>query len=76
MAATDELDALCAATGEVASNAADRAIVATAAIVRWPRRERGIDGAMACPFRRRSDGAGTLGGELGDRHIASRRWIR
>jgi hypothetical protein len=50
--------------------------VATAAIVRWPRPERGIDGAMTCPFRRHSDGAGALGGELGDRHIASRRWIR
>jgi hypothetical protein len=70
MAATDELDALCAATGEVASNAAARAMVATAATVRWPRRERGTDGAMACPSRRRGDGAGTLGGELGDRHFA------
>jgi hypothetical protein len=41
-------------------------------MVRRPRRERGIDGAMACPFRRRGDGAELLEVELGDRHIASK----
>src|SRR5215204_3048451 len=49
MAATDG-PALCAATGDVASNAAARATVAAAATLRWPRPERGIDSAIACPF--------------------------
>jgi hypothetical protein len=44
-------------------------------MVRRPGRERGNDDAMACPFRRRGDGAELLGQSWGTGTSPQRRWI-